>query len=648
MAKQINFYSVTDVPSSSADAGGIFFFSGNYGEQTGMQGFGEIYKGTQRFGTPRVWECDEIIPEGKYGLSQSLTITDCSAIDNKLKPVRGDIFLSQSDTYIYTGNAWAIVKVDHNANLSGIVSSLSVGNSNSYIKYISQSGDGKVTAYAGTFPTLNLGSTTKSGSSNGVTVSVTTQSGAVTGVTVAAPTYTATQVTKSGTSNAHTVSVTTKNGQVTAVTVAAPAAFTKASIGDGSASGASNGIQVDVTTTSGIVTAVAVSNPFVATEVTKSGTSNGVTVGVTTKNGQVTAVTVAASEIANVMHFKGTSTTLPSWGESTAQKAGDIWIVGANPTGYITSSGWGSTASAGNTKLVAGQEYVKTSTGGFELIGDQNTYATKAYVDASVTSLDGAKASIGTATAASFKGLRASVSLKSDAAPTMAFFDGGIITSASEITSSADKFVTASAIANYVTGKLPASGFGTAATKDFATTIIDGGVSLPTQDAVYDFVVGQISALDSTVAQTSGPVNVNITQTDGILTACTVVWDASAGKNGVTASSSKGEAWSSGPNVTVSIASTTAHPTVTLGGWGSAAAKGVVTASGSFKTANYSLSLPTAQAVAAYADGLIAALDSTVTSTSGGLSIAVTQTDGKLTSCACQFVWLDGTGAVIP
>lgn len=645
MAKQINFYSVADIPSSSADAGGIYFFSGNYGDATGEQGFGEIYKGTQRFGTPRVWECDEVISEGKYGLTESLTITDCSTIDNKLKPVRGDIFLSQSDTYIYTGNGWAIVKVDHNTNLTGLV----VGNANSYIKYISQGVDGKVTAYAGTFPTLNLSETTKGNTSNGVTVSVTTQSGAVTAVAVAAPAYTATQVTKSGTSNGHTVSVTTKNGQVTAVTVAAPAAFTKASIGDGSSTGSSNGIQVDVTTTSGVVTAVAVSNPFVATEVTKSGTSNGVTVGVTTKNGQVTAVTVAASEIANVMHFKGTSTTLPSWGESAAQKAGDIWIVGANPTGYITSSGWGSTTSTGNTKLVAGQEYVKTSSGGFELIGDQNTYATKAYVDASVSALNNSintKASIGTATAAAFKGLRASVSLNSNAAPTMAFFNDSIVTTAAGITTTADKFVTASAVADYAAKAGSVTGGSSASTSNGVKVTVSTAANTAVPSVAVEVTSSTLfGGLDSTVSSTSGPVKVEVTQTDGKLTACAVTWTNA--NNGVAGGNSVSEAWPDGPYVFVAIESGTAEPSVDISGFGSAAAKGVVTASGSFKTADYSNMLPTASAVASYVDGKIGALDATVTSHSGGLSIAVTQTDGKLTSCACQFVWLDATGAVI-
>ena len=628
MAKQINFYSVSALPSS-VDSGGIYFSAPTTGATS--QTTGEIYKGSQRFGAPRV----TIYSSGTGGIS------NISSISNM---IRGDVFISDKDTYIYDGLTWNLVKVDHNANLSAVASAyvagLVAGNSTSspstFIQYITQdSTTGKVTAHESQLPTLNLGLTTKSGSSNGVTVSVTTQSGAVTGVTVAAPAYTATEATKSSSNNGTTVSVTTKNGQVTAVSVTAsnwtPGTSTK--------SGSSNSIQVDVTTTSGVVTAVVVSNPFVATEVTKSGTSNGVTVSVTTKNGQVTAVAVAASEIANVMHFKGTSTTLPSWGESTTQKAGDIWIVGANPTGYITSSGWGSTTSTGNTKLVAGQEYVKTSSGGFELIGDQNTYATKAYVDAE-------KADIGSSNS-TLKGLKGAIELKSNSTPTIALTDNGLATKASDITISADKLVTASAVANYISGKLPPSGFGTAATYDVTTnTITDGGVSLPTENAVYDFVDTQIGNLDSTVASTSGPVTVNVTQTDGMLTACTVTWAAS--NNGVTGGSNQSSAWTNGPWVSVKTAATTAAPTVTLGGWGSAAAKSVVTASGSFKTSPYGGYLPEASAVAAYVDGKIGDLDSTVTSSNGGLSIAVTQTDGKLTSCACQFVWLDGTGAIIP
>lgn len=172
MAQQINFYSVTTLPSSPLESG--IYFSQPSGKTT----MGELYKGSQRFGAPRVTVWDSSTGPTTY--------SDISGM------VRGDIFVSEKDTYIYNGSEWTLLKVDHNANLSAIVSGLSAGGASSYIKYISQGADGKVTAYAGTFPTLNLSSTSKSSTSNGVTVSVTTESGAVTGVSVTAPAYTAT------------------------------------------------------------------------------------------------------------------------------------------------------------------------------------------------------------------------------------------------------------------------------------------------------------------------------------------------------------------------------------------------------------------------------------------------------------------------
>jgi hypothetical protein len=174
----------------------------------------------------------------------------------------------------------------------------------------------------------------------------------------------------------------------------------KEAIGDAGKSGANNGIGVSVATTSGKVTSVTVYNPFVATETYKASTANlGVSVSVVTKNGQVTKVsaygpnyvtTVRASAAAvdthvptekavraaidekfagldTAMHFIGVVTALPQ-----SANEGDIVVVGTG----------GSTAG-----LVEGQEYVYcatapgASTYKWELIGDQQTYATKAAVE---------------------------------------------------------------------------------------------------------------------------------------------------------------------------------------------------------------------------------------------------------------------------
>ena len=79
--------------------------------------------------------------------------------------------------------------------------------------------------------------------------------------------------------------------------------------------------------------------------------------------------------------------------------------------------------------------------------------AVKSYVDAT-------KASKGTATAAAFKGLRASVSMNSNTAPTMAFYNDSIVTVSTNIANNAanDMFITASAVAAYVDGKMAGGG----------------------------------------------------------------------------------------------------------------------------------------------------------------------------------------------
>ena len=65
----------------------------------------------------------------------------------------------------------------------------------------------------------------------------------------------------------------------------------------------------------------------------------------------------------NAMHFKGVVKALPTEGN----KAGDIVVIGADPTGE---------------GLVQGQEYIYNGSS-WELIGDQNTYALNAYAPGS-------------------------------------------------------------------------------------------------------------------------------------------------------------------------------------------------------------------------------------------------------------------------
>lgn len=98
--------------------------------------------------------------------------------------------------------------------------------------------------------------------------------------------------------------------------------------------------------------------------------------------------------------------------------------------------------------------------------------AVKNYVDV--------KASKGTATAAAFKGLRASVSLNSSAAPTMAFFNDSIVTASTNMANNAanDKFVTASAVAAYVDGRMDEVGtvMGGTSTSEDAGVFVSVGI----------------------------------------------------------------------------------------------------------------------------------------------------------------------------
>ena len=516
--------------------------------------------------------------------------------------------ITNTSDYFTTGSA-----IYDYAN--GLISGTST---TSYITAITRDATtGKLTAHAKAFPTYSATAVTKSGNDCGVYVSVTTENGSVKSVSVSADDI-----------NCSTVSATT--GTFTNLNVTNTATFTATTVS-----------ATSLTVNGSTVEQIADSRIGALAAVTKTSTSNGVTVSVTTQSGKVTNVEVGATEIANVMHFKGTTASLPVYTASAQQKAGDIWLITASTTTYyITSSGWGSTASGTGTKpLIAGQEYIKTPSGGYELIGDQDTYALKSD-----------KAQIGTATAASFKGLRASVSLISNADPTMAFFDGGIVTTSGGITTTADKFVTASAVANYAAKAGSVTGGSSSSSSNGVKVTVSTAANTAAPSVAVEVTTATLfGGLDATVSSSSGPVEVTVTQTDGKLTACAVTWTNA--NNGVSGGSSKHEAWSGGPYVSVSIAANTAAPTVEISYFGSAAAKDVVTASGSFKTDPYSTYLPTAQAVAAYADGVVSTainnLDATVSSSSGSLSIAVTQTNGKLTSCACQFVWLDGNGAVI-
>lgn len=175
-----------------------------------------------------------------------------------------------------------------------------------------------------------------------------------------------------------------------------------------------------------------------------------------------------------------------------------------------------------------------------------------------------------------------------------------------------------------------------------ATTVtvstLNGNVSKVVVAAPTRFAVSEIG--DGTSESTSNGTTVKVSTHYGKVTAVTVTAPNTATNQTVVSTVN---------NVGVSVTGNIVN--VSAIGFGAAAQKGVLAASGSFKTNNYSNSLPTASAVAAYADGVVAAaisgLDSTVSSNHDGMSLTVTETDGKLTSCAVGFYWLDASNNVI-
>lgn len=498
---QVKFYSVAALPSQNVNAGGVYFVDG-----------GELYKGTQRFGLGRVTVDAEFVP----------------STSSKTGQARGDIVVTGSGAaWVFDGTNWQSVGGDTSslqsmwrADISTWTSGLVAGGSTSYITGITQDEDGKVTASAAAFPTLNLSSHTESGASNGVTVSVTTQSGAVTGVQVAAPSYVATESTVTSTSNSHTVSVTTKDGQVTGVVVAAPSRFSATEIAESSTSGTGNGITVSVTTSAGKVTDVAVAATdiscstvtastgtftnltvsgtasFVATTVSASSltvngstveeladkqiaaiasstvtsTATGITVGVTTSGGSVTAVSVDATSFGNVMHFLG---------------VGSVWNGGGT---LFVEPPYGKTPVAGDIVIdsTTGLEAICTDVSGdpatytWELIGDNAVYALEAY-SSSVSVFNG-----------------------------VATVPGALNAAGAAIDALTTSF-----------GNL-----GTASGKNYADSLASTGTSLPTESAVAAYVSSFVSTaignLDSTVTSTANGVGIQVVESDGKLTSASI------------------------------------------------------------------------------------------------------------------------------
>lgn len=386
MATQVKFYSTATLPSN-ANKGGIYFVGG---DKTG-----ELYKGTTRFGAARVTHVDDT--------------TAMNAIEGA---IRGDIAVCKvGGAYAHDGERWVAIGPDLAAVKSSWLSDITSAINGLDVSFVGASAatsiitgieqvDGKIVAHAEAFPALTSPSDGHV-ALNGTDVAISGWTKLVADKNDLESRVTGLETWKgsiTGNDPVHGTKVTAETGTFKNLTVAETASFNATTVKatnltvdtEGAATFGGN-------TISAIADREALAKIAAISAKTESATGgNVVTVSVTTSAGSVNKVEVAvqkATSIAasgsasdnklatekavrdaltsfdNAMHFTGVVTALPDSG----MKAGDIVVIGATPTGE---------------NLVAGQEYIYTKDG-WELIGDQNTYAKNAYSKAGSTVMTG-------------------------------------------------------------------------------------------------------------------------------------------------------------------------------------------------------------------------------------------------------------------
>ena len=98
---------------------------------------------------------------------------------------------------------------------------------------------------------------------------------------------------------------------------------------------------------------------------------------------------------------------------------------------------------------------------------------------------------------------------------------------ASTVDANATTLPTCDAVVNYVSGVVTGLGLGDAAQKSVANTLTSTGTSLPTESAVAGYVTTVVSGLDASVSSSeNNSIQVGVTQVDGVVTAVTadLVW----------------------------------------------------------------------------------------------------------------------------
>ena len=544
---QVKFYSVDSLPagaSNASAAGNIYFVNG-----------GELYKGASRFGANKVWTVPASGQDAPgYDFTSALSEAGVSGA------IGGDILIGYGAAKVWdpatgTSGSWVDLGADNKATkatISSMISGLAQGASaaGNYIEYIEQdSSTGDVTAHAATFP-----SGTAAGNSGGIYVSVSYASGGLN----------------------NTIQVSADNLDVTSIS-ATTGSFTNLTVTSTATFSATNISATALTVGGSTIEQIADSRISAVTTnaVTSTGTS------LPTESAVYSFVTGKISDMGTVMHFVGAGTSAPS---EPAQ--GDVYVY----TGAATDG----------TGHTVGQEVVYTGSE-WEVIGDQNTYATTAYVNGQLAS----KAQIGNDNASAY-GFGATVTLYSNQGPDFTIDATGVAnTSALLITaansSNADRLVTAKAVKGYVDAQVNAANWSDSAT---ATLFSIAGVTSPS------IIVG---------VDTSANDKVTLTAT-GFGTATT--------KNFTSQITSNSGVYGSNLPTEAAVAAFVAAQIGDLGTAASLAWTSGISANGN--------NLPTESAVATYVSAqvasLVSGLSSTVSDSDKGVFVEITQSDGKLNS----------------
>lgn len=395
---------------------------------------GELYKGSERFGLGRVTKA-----------------ATKEALEALTGVCRGDINVGYLGAQVFDGTAWQPLGGDTESlqnswkgDISAAVSGLATGGTGSIITQITQDTEtGKVTATAEAFPAFTSGDAAGE-------VKLGNQSAKVSGWDVLVNRVSGIEGVVDYSQN----SVTADSGsfQTLNTTTLSVAGESVEQIADKQ------------------IAAIA--------ESTVSSSSNGIAVGVTTSGGSVTAVTVNASTFGNVMRFRD---TVSNTANVSNPAAGDIVVIAG-----VTDS---------ESTFVNGQEYIYTNESKWEVIGDQNTYATKATVDASFSAI---AASWSTLKGAAFIDTANTVTAAATTLPTCS----AVATYVESEIAKLDATVSASANGVEFTvtetdGKLTAAtltGVGTAASANVTSTVTSAGTSLPTESAVASYVAAAIAS----------------------------------------------------------------------------------------------------------------------------------------------------------